>query len=141
MRDAEKTIVLNPARCTGCGICELVCSAAKELGFNQDHARLHIGRQGQYDFYLDTCHLCEQPACVISCPAHAIEVADGAGMVSFTPADCTLCGRCVRACPYGALGLWRGRLVPAVCDFCAGHPQCVPACPQNALAYDLQESK
>jgi carbon-monoxide dehydrogenase iron sulfur subunit len=141
MRDAEKTIVLNPDKCTGCEICELTCSAVQELGFNQERARLHIVKQGLYDFSLDICELCEQPACVTSCPTHAIEVADGRDIVSITPADCTLCGRCVRACPHGALRLWRGRLTPAVCDFCAGHPQCVPACPGSALAYDFQETK
>ncbi len=141
MRDAEKTIVLTPEKCTGCEICELVCSAARELGFSQEHARLRIVRQERYDFRLHICRLCEHPACVVSCPTHAIEVADGSGVVSITPADCTRCGRCVRACPYGALRLWRNRLAPAVCDYCAGHPQCVPACPTSALAYDVQEMR
>ncbi|MCL5266084.1 MAG: 4Fe-4S binding protein [Chloroflexi bacterium] len=116
MRNTEKTITLQGDKCTDCKICELTCSAVRERGFNRGKARLHVERQDLLKVLLDICRLCAHPACVVACPTHAIEVADGLGIVSITPADCTACGLCVSACPHKALRLWPGRDVPAVCD-------------------------
>ena len=84
--------------------------------------------------------LCEHPACVASCPFYAIEVADGRGAVVIDPLDCTGCGLCVTACPHGALTQVPGLRVPLVCDFCAGDPRCVRACPvDGAISYAVRE--
>ena len=135
MAEFYKQIVLDEERCTGCLICELTCSAAKEKGFNRGKARLRIEREGPTSFSLRICQRCEVPACVTACPFHAVEVADGLGIVVIDPQDCTGCGECVTACPYGALSQWPDRRVPVRCDFCAEAPECVRSCPNEALAY------
>ncbi len=135
MAEFYKKIVLDEERCTGCAICELACSAAKEKGFNRGKARLRIEREGPTSFGLRICQRCEVPACVMACPFHAVEVADGLGIVVIDSQDCTGCGECVRACPHEALSQWPDRRVPACCDFCAETPECVRACPNEALVY------
>jgi anaerobic carbon-monoxide dehydrogenase iron sulfur subunit len=135
MLEPNKTIVLDAQRCTGCKVCQAVCSAAKEPGFNLGKARLRIEPDGPTSFRLRVCRLCEVPACAEACPTHAVEVADGLGIVVIDARDCTGCGACVRACPYGALSQWPRRSVPVCCDFCTGRPECVRSCPTDALAY------
>jgi heterodisulfide reductase subunit A len=52
------------------------------------------------------------------------------------PAACAWCGRCVEACPYGAIsrvsakGIDVAVISPTGCKGCGG---CVPACPENAI--------
>ena len=135
MPEFHKRIALDAALCTGCKICLAVCSAAKEQGFNLGKARLRIEPEGPASFRLQICRRCEVPACVEACPTHAVEVADGLGIVVIDAQDCTGCGACVRACPYRALSQWPRRNVPVCCDFCAESPECVRSCPTDALAY------
>jgi len=135
MPESFKAIVLDSARCTGCRVCQAVCSAAKEQGFNLAKARLRIEADGPLSFRLEVCRRCEVPACVVACPTHAVEMADGLGIVVIDSQDCTGCGACVRACPYGGLSQWPRRRVPVCCDFCAESPECVSACPYGALSY------
>lgn len=147
MREPFRTITVHPEACTGCRICELTCAAEREKIFDRGKARIRIVRVGLTRWEGRVCQLCERPACVVSCPFYAIEVADGQGAVVIDRLDCTGCGLCVMACPYGALtqsprlqGCGRSLTVPLVCDFCAGDPRCVRACPvEGAISYTVRE--
>lgn len=136
MNDSLRTLQFYPAKCTDCKLCELACSAAREQVFNRHLARLRIERVDLVRVEMHSCRLCEQPACVEACPWHAVEVADGLRAVLIDARDCVSCGKCVEACPYHAMSMWPERIVPVVCDHCAGEPACVGACPTGALAYD-----
>ncbi|MQY71242.1 4Fe-4S dicluster domain-containing protein [bacterium] len=47
---------------------------------------------------------------------------------------CTLCGECLPACPFGALGIRDDRLyVLETCNLCGA---CVPVCPEDALSIE-----
>ena len=65
----------DPARCTGCLICELRCSLRFEKAFNPSKARIRVRR---------------------------LVAAENEYEISFSE-DCDNCGLCVRYCPYGAL--------------------------------------
>ena len=140
MRESFRTITVHPEACTGCRICELTCAAEREKVFDRHKARIRIVRVGLTRWEGRVCQLCEHPACVASCPFYVIEVADGQGAVVIDPLDCTGCGLCVTACPHGALTQVPGLRVPLVCDFCAGDPRCVRACPvDGAISYAVRE--
>jgi Fe-S-cluster-containing dehydrogenase component len=74
---ANEIILVDPARCTGCFRCALMCSFRFEKGFNPDYARIRI------------------------VPAYRSAVI-GQVEISFTD-DCDGCGICVEACPWGVL--------------------------------------
>ena len=54
---------------------------------------------------------------------------------------CVACGVCVRACPRGALSVWRGCYAQADEAKCVGCGLCAKACPAGCIALEqAQES-
>lgn len=121
------------SRCTGCHICLLACTGSHNGGYGHAGARLRVEHRSFVE-----------------------------GAPSFRPVVCTLCGRCVEACPTGAL-YYDGRGIirldrdscdrcldcqkacpfgvvfqdqdgyPVICDLCGGDPQCVRWCKYDAI--------
>lgn len=57
------------------------------------------------------------------------------------PVVCTLCGRCISACPTGALR-WSSRgYVELVNELCNSCKACVKACPQGIIAFDESRNR
>lgn len=124
-------LVLDIERCTGCGICELVCSAVKGGVFNPKMAclKIHSGyEKGDLVIGGEFCDLCLE--CVETCPTGAITSENGS--LSVDQESCSECGLCVDACPYGIIHLSSsGKLL--ICDHCGGSPECVSWCPHEAI--------
>ena len=53
---------------------------------------------------------------------------------------CVACGVCVRACPRGALSIWRGCYVDVNRDTCVGCGLCAKACPAGCIAVTQREA-
>jgi len=129
----EQRIRINPEKCTGCRVCELICSATKHNEFNPKRSRIHIVKMER--FFIDiplVCRMCPNPLCVGSCPTAAIKK-EGNGTVHIDEKLCTSCQKCVEACPFGAISIDSFNNKAIVCDLCAGDPQCVSWCPAGAL--------
>jgi Fe-S-cluster-containing dehydrogenase component len=47
--------------------------------------------------------------------------------------QCNGCDWCIQACPHGGIVLHPDTGVVIACDFCAGEPKCIEACPEEAL--------
>lgn len=124
-----KHLVLDPERCTGCEVCELVCSFRKYRKFNPKLSAIRI----LYDYKLGRAEgvkVCTQcGSCVHSCPTGAIRSVDG--IVAIDYGACTGCLACAVACPVGAIVVADGR--PVKCDLCLGTPACVRYCTRGAL--------
>jgi carbon-monoxide dehydrogenase iron sulfur subunit len=124
-------LILDTEKCTGCKICELVCSANHQGVFNPQKAHLKIidnyitaGRE----IGLKTCTLCM--SCVKSCPVEAISYNSKWLVVSGEL--CNGCGQCISVCPEGIIYL-NNEGIAAVPDFCEGNPYCIEWCPHQAI--------
>jgi carbon-monoxide dehydrogenase iron sulfur subunit len=133
-------LVTHPERCTGCRICEIVCSIAKENSINPKKARIHIVTiyPGIIDYPV-VCRQCTKPQCAAICPVGAIDV-DKTGAVLVNIETCTGCGLCANECPYGAITLNSQENVAMICDLCYGEPECIKWCPFGAIELVDSES-
>ena len=140
---AEFTLVIDHDKCTGCGVCEMVCAMHSGHGFNPQKARIRvIALEGETALsYLPvTCMQCEKPPCEAICPTGAISSDPVTGAKVINKEKCIGCSGCVYACPFGAIVLDRSEKIPFVCDHCGGDPLCAQWCPQGAIEYIKSDS-
>ena len=74
-----KRIVLDMGKCTGCRVCEAICSLVKEGEFNPVKARAKVVRTVERSILHKvrvTCLQCEEPNCKAVCPTGAITLDD-----------------------------------------------------------------
>jgi Fe-S-cluster-containing dehydrogenase component len=96
-------MVIDQAKCTGCGYCTLACQAhndiAPEISWNQV---IETGQVGEQMVYLPRpCMQCAKAPCVDVCPVQASYYRpDGIVMMDYD--RCIGCRYCEVACPYEA---------------------------------------
>lgn len=129
----RRFIVSDPEECTGCRICELVCSAVKEKGFNPLLSRIRTVRIAPLMNMAIACRLCEDPKCVKGCPRKALKINVETGIIMVDEERCDGCAWCMEACEFGAIILHKDKKIATVCDLCGLDPQCVTFCPKEAL--------
>jgi len=135
-----KQLKINPDLCIGCRSCELACALENDgimaagrsriavISFVESHA------YGLPYHFPATCRQCEDAPCLTACPENAIgeDLQDGR-IVRVDTEQCTGCGLCTRACPFGAIQLDRKSLKAYKCEFCEGDPACAAICPADAI--------
>jgi carbon-monoxide dehydrogenase iron sulfur subunit len=130
----RRFVVSDIEKCTGCKICEYVCSAVKEKGFNPSLSRIRTVRiEPTYNIAI-ACRLCEGPPCVAACPEKALSREEKTGIIRVKEDKCNGCGWCIEACEFGAIMLHPVKKGVVVCDLCDGDPKCVSYCPRGALS-------
>lgn len=119
--------------CTGCNICQLVCSARAAGGYNPRLSRLRILVEDENLLNRPlVCSQCENAFCLRYCPVKAISRNPETGIVTIDKEKCTGCKNCVDACPDGMISIdAKGKADK--CDLCDGDPLCVRYCPTGAL--------
>ena len=130
----RKFIFSDPEKCTGCKICELVCSAVNEDEFNPLLSRIRTVRLEAILNTSLTCRLCDEPTCVRVCPRKALSQDEETGLIIVDEDRCTGCGWCIEACEFGVIMLPRDRKYVIICDLCEGEPKCIEFCPKEALS-------
>lgn len=126
-------VTVDPSKCTGCDLCRLACSFAKEGGFNLRRSRITITRQDREGFAPRLCRNCQEPPCLDACPAGAIVRRKEDGRIVLLEEKCRGCNMCVMVCPFGAIG-WGGGSNFA-CDGCGDLAKCAEACLHGAIRF------
>ncbi len=126
-------IRINTPNCTGCHVCEIVCSLYHEDAISVDKARIRISdKRDESLFEPHICQLCESPDCVTTCPTSAL-AQDSQGIIQLDGDLCNGCEACVTGCPYEAIRWDKGSELLFICDRCDGDPMCVKSCNVKAL--------
>lgn len=132
----KKMIIIEPERCTGCRLCELVCSVSHTGMSNPARSRISVIKWESEGFYMPMlCQQCETAACMAVCPKGALSRDEALGRVVIDYDLCIGCKMCVMACPFGGMGIdpVEGKIIK--CDLCDGDPQCVKFCDPKAIDY------
>ncbi|MCL2172603.1 MAG: 4Fe-4S dicluster domain-containing protein [Candidatus Bathyarchaeota archaeon] len=142
----RKIIVSDPEKCSGCRLCEYVCSMVNEKIFNPHKSRIRVISLGPLANMAVSCRKCEDPLCVASCPKNALSQEENTGIIRVNEHACTGCGWCIGACSFGAINLHPDKKIAYTCnsctntDNCDNEPQCVQWCTENALQYVTAET-
>jgi anaerobic carbon-monoxide dehydrogenase iron sulfur subunit len=123
-------------KCTGCMICEFICSAAKEGSFHLERSRIHVIQTAPSSVAATACQFCRNHPCIKACPRDALSADEATHTLRLDKARCAGCGWCIEACPFGAITLDDSTKSVIACDLChnQGRPRCIEVCPQNALS-------
>ena len=131
-------IRVDISKCTGCRMCETACSFFHSGAVNRHSARIKV--INLYASGVDgpvLCVQCKEKYC-LDCPANAISIGL-LGQVIVSPTLCTLCKKCEKNCPIGAIEIFND--IVFVCDLCGGSPKCTEACTEGAITYSPEPEK
>ena len=137
-------LIADANLCSGCRICELVCSFHHYQEFNPSlgRIRIEINRGIKPDTrtdQIDVPHVCQQcsPAlCAEACSVEAIYWDPQYQLLRIDKELCIGCGLCEEHCPHDMIRMVNDGQLAQKCDMCLGEPQCVSFCPRDALQLD-----
>ena len=127
-------ILRDFSRCSGCRLCEVVCSLEHEGRIWPEASRIRVMELFPGVNIPVLCSQCSDYPCVKSCPINALSVDDKTGAVIVDESKCDGCGVCIVSCPAKALKLHPAKRKVIVCDLCGGSPRCVEVC--NSLGFN-----
>lgn len=130
----EKMIIVDQEKCSGCGLCAIVCSFDKQRIFNPFKGWVRVYRYLEKNLALPAvCEECENSPCIDACPTKAIERVDG--IVKINEDKCIGCRLCFVSCPHGAIFMDKTKRVATKCTLCDGKPLCARVCPRDVFTY------
>jgi anaerobic carbon-monoxide dehydrogenase iron sulfur subunit len=116
-------IKVNKKKCSGCRLCETLCSLFHGGAVNPEKSAIRIEKD-DLDTSMNTpfvCRQCKNMACL-----EGEKVSPEVERRKFVWA-----GKRSAKCPFHALNLFKGKSYH--CDLCGGNPQCVMVCTPGAL--------
>lgn len=132
----KKALMVSADRCTGCRICEIVCSLKKEGVVNPSRSRIHIVHWEEKAIEIPiVCQQCETPLCLEVCPVNARSQDKKLGRIKIDYDICIGCKMCIVACPFGSTCFDPLAKKIISCDLCQGDPECVKFCETKAIEY------
>lgn len=137
----QKVLVVDPEKCTGCGICESACAFYHTTSCNPVRARIKVVKWEPEGVDIPIfCQQCEKPVCADVCPVSAIRRDEKTGALLHNYDICLGCKMCMIACPIGGISIDSidGRIIK--CDLCDGDPRCAKLCPTKAVEYMRADS-
>ena len=119
-----------PPFCTGCRICEMICSITHEGGIAPKRSRIRIRSNWPDEEKIHLCVACEPKPCIGACPEGSLS---WEGYLRLNEEKCTACYLCTEACPYEGIRTEPTKRYPLFCDTCEGKFECVQWCPTKAV--------
>ena len=136
MESANKVLHIDHEKCTGCRLCELVCSVKHDGISNPIRSRIRVIKWEAEGVYVPmSCRQCQDAPCMIGCPTGAISRNESLGCVEVNYDVCIGCRTCVSVCPFGAMAFNTIDRKVIKCDLCDGDPQCVRFCDVKAVDF------
>ena len=117
--------------CTGCRICEMICSLTHEGEIAPRRSRIKVLSDWPKEETIQVCVACRPKKCIEACPQEALHWKE---TLQLREERCDLCGACAGACPFGGIRMDSPGRYPHFCDRCGGAYECVRWCPPKALA-------
>ncbi len=132
----KKMLIADHSKCTGCRLCEVVCSVNKNGAVNPGRAMVAVVKWDQDCIAIPMlCQQCESAPCIAVCPVKALARDEDIGRVTINYDLCIGCRFCVAVCPFGAMGFDPAARKVIKCDLCDGEPACAKFCETKALQY------
>ena len=122
-----KKLVVDPAKCTGCGVCGEVCSNAWYKEKDKDKSAISVGEDGKGGYDVAVCDQCG--VCKEMCSAMALAT-DKDGVVRLDKKICVGCLVCVGECLRDYMRYHDGLPTPFKCIACG---LCAKQCAAGAL--------
>jgi Fe-S-cluster-containing hydrogenase component 2 len=136
MEYSEKVLMIDYEKCTGCRLCELVCSVKHDGISNPMRSRIKVMKWEAEGLYVPmSCQQCQDAPCLKGCPVKAISRNVEMNRIEVDYDTCIGCRTCVSVCPFGAMGFNTIDRKVIKCDLCDGDPQCVRFCEVKAVDY------
>ena len=157
---------IDTTTCIGCKACEVACQewndlgpvATVQAGTYQTLPNLHPEfwnlirfnekeTEGGFAWLMrkDQCMHCEEPGCLVACPAPGAIVQYENGIVDVNPDQCIGCGYCETGCPFNVPKFHEKTGKMAKCTLCVDRvgvglePACIKACPTGCLQFGTKE--
>jgi len=131
-----KALYINYEKCTGCRLCELVCTVKHDGISNPMRSRIKVMKWEMEGLYIPmSCQQCQDAPCLNVCPVKAISRDEELARVMVDYDVCIGCRSCVSVCPFGAMNFNVIDKKVFKCDLCDGDPQCVRFCDRKAVEF------
>jgi len=122
-----KKLVADPAKCTGCGVCEEICSKTYYKTADKEKSAIRVADNGQAGYDITVCDQCG--VCKEMCSIMALSAATS-GIVRLDKKTCVGCLMCVSECLRGYMRYHDDLPTPFKCVACG---LCAAQCPEGAL--------
>lgn len=132
---ARTYLMVDQKKCTGCRVCELICSVTHEQEFRPSVSRIRVHSIYPIGEFPIVCRQCSEPSCVEACPTNALRKNEVNGSIIVDEELCIKCRACLEACPFKCITIHPTTDIPIVCDLCGGKPVCVKFCPTGTLKF------
>jgi formate dehydrogenase iron-sulfur subunit len=165
-RDYEVCKLVDTTTCIGCKACEVACLewngySFAETTFDNTYQTMpdtawnfwnlirfnEVEHDGQVQWLMrkDQCMHCEEPGCLLACPADGAIVQYSNGIVDFNQANCIGCQYCVTGCPFNIPKFNNVTKKVYKCTLCSDRvgaglePACIKSCPTGCLHFGSKE--
>src|SRR3954471_2340916 len=169
-REFEAAKRIDTTTCIGCKACEVACLEWNGLSFSETTFQnsyqtmpettwnfWNLIKFNEYEpegdggnlmllMRKDQCMHCEEPGCLIACPADGAIVQYANGIVDFQQDQCIGCGYCITGCPFDVPKIHTKTKRVYKCTLCVDRvavglqPACVKACPTSCLQFGTKDA-
>ena len=167
IKQVEVSKLVDIDLCIGCKACEIACKEWNDLeveethffGSYQSHEDLSAstwdlmrfneveldGNDIAWLIRKDSCLHCEEPGCLLACPAPGAIVQYENGIVDFDQDKCIGCQYCISGCPFDIPRFDSKTKKVYKCTMCVERisngmePACVKACPTGSIRFGTKE--